>query len=82
MLKLRFFVDHVTDGTFHRGILTHENLPTPTHALTNILKLLRCNVVGVTNEDFLILVQQATDLAEVVGFPFGSYSSPNHISKK
>lgn len=47
-----------SDGFAHHGVLTHKHNSLPSQGQTDLLHLLRADVVGTHNEAFWIVIQQ------------------------
>ena len=52
--------------TYH-GVLAHQDNTLATETQTNLVHLLRADIVDTDNEDRLVLVEQALELVEVSG---------------
>lgn len=61
----------------YHGVLAHEDDTLPTETQTNLVHLLRADIVDVDDEDRLVLVEKALELIEVSGL--GSGLAP-HVS--
>lgn len=66
-LVLGVVVDETLDSTADHGVLAHEDDGLTTESQTDLVHLLRADIVNVDNEDRAVLVQQALELSEVSG---------------
>jgi len=51
----------------HHGVLAHQDNAIATERLTDLVHLLRADIVDGDNEDGLVALQQALELVEVAG---------------
>ena len=64
-------------GDTYHGVLTHQDNTLTTETQTNLVHLLRADIVDTDNEDRLVLIEKALQLLEVSGL--GSRLAP-HVS--
>lgn len=64
-------------GDTYHGVLTHQDNTLTTETHTNLVHLLRADIVDTDNEDRLVLIEKALQLLEVSGL--GSRLAP-HVS--
>lgn len=67
-----------SDGTFHHGVLAHEDNGIATKALANALKLVRADIIGTDDEDLRILFEKAAEFLVVVSLLLSSGGFENH----
>lgn len=64
-------------GSSYHGVLTHQDDTLATETQTNLVHLLRADIVDTDNEDRLVLIEKGLELLEVSGL--GSRLAP-HVS--
>lgn len=74
LLELGEVGEDGSERTSDHGVLSHKNDTLATEGLTDLVDLLRRNVVDVTEEDGRVLLDQSTELCEV-DLLFGSCSA-------
>merc|ERR1712107_164563 len=77
-LELRVVGQMTTDGFAHHGILAHQDDGMASKGNTDLLHLLRSDIVSIDQEAFGIFIQKLNDFGEVVSFPSGLIL-PNHL---
>lgn len=60
------FLSMDTNGTFHHGVLPHENHGVTTKTATNALELVRSDIVGVNNKDLGEFIDELAELSIVI----------------
>lgn len=58
-------------GETHHGVLSHQDNGISAERLTNLVHLLRRDIVDADDEDGLVLLEQALELVEVAGLVRG-----------
>merc|ERR1711892_163927 len=69
LLKGRVVGGALADRLLHRGVLAHEDVTMAAHTSTDGLELLRGHIVGVADEDALVLGEEAVGFLEISLFP-------------
>lgn len=63
--------DEALDGTADHGVLAHQDDTLAAHRLTDLVHLLRRDIVDGDNEDGLVLLEESLELVKVDGFGCG-----------
>ena len=63
--------DETLERTSHHGVLAHQNDGIASEGRSNLVHLLRADIVDADDEDRLVLVEQALELVEIDGFGTG-----------
>jgi len=63
--------DETLERTADHGVLSHQNNTLTTEGLTNLVHLLRRDIVDGDDEDGLVLLEEVLELVEVTSFVSG-----------
>merc|ERR1712021_157129 len=69
LLKGRVVGGALADRLLHHGVLAHEDVTMAAHTSTDGLELLRGHIVGVADEDALVLGEESVGFLEISLFP-------------
>merc|ERR1711935_1066944 len=69
LLKGRVVGGALAGGLLHHGVLGHEDVTMAAHTSTDGLELLRGHIVGVADEDALVLGEESVGFLEISLFP-------------
>ena len=62
----------------YHGVLAHQDHTLPTQGVTDLVHLLRRDIVDFNDEDGLVLGEQALQLVEVAGLG-GCFAAPHSV---
>jgi hypothetical protein len=63
--------DETLNGTTNHGVLSHQDDTLSAEGSTDLVHLLRADIVNTDDEDGLVLFEEALELVEVAGLVFG-----------